>query len=79
MLIFETGKSVHWHKEDNSKLLVAEKIGLIRFYNVDTQTPILSLDCGKPLFSAHWSPSDSQLVGSLQLGELFLWDMTRPR
>lgn len=64
---------------DTAKLLVAEKIGLIRFYNVETQRPILSLDVGKPLSSAHWAPFDTQLVGSLQHGELLLWDLTRLR
>ena len=72
------GVSVCWHKEDSSKLLVAEKIGLIRFYNVETQTPILSLDYGKPLSNAHWAPSDSQVVASLQLGELLIWDLSKP-
>lgn len=67
-----------WHKEDSSKLLIAEKIGLIRFYNVETQNPVLSLDFGKPLSSAHWASSDSQLVASLQLGELLLWDLSKP-
>lgn len=71
--------STCWHREDASKLMVAEKIGLIRFYNVNTQKPILSLDFGKPLSAAHWAPSDAQLVCSLHLGELVLWDLTRPR
>lgn len=71
--------STCWHKDDSSKLLVAEKLGLIRFYNVNTLKPILSLDIGKPLSVAHWAPSDSQLVGSLNLGELLLWDLMRPR
>lgn len=66
-----------WHTKDVAKLLVAEKIGLIRFYNVETQRPILSLDVGKPLSSAHWAPFDTQLVGSVQHGELLLWDLTR--
>nr|XP_008191668.2 PREDICTED: nucleoporin Nup37 [Tribolium castaneum] len=72
------GMSVCWHKDDGSKLLIAEKIGLIRFYNVETQNPILSLDYGKPLACAHWAPSDSQLVASLQLGELLIWDLSKP-
>lgn len=73
------GMSACWHKDDNSKLLIAEKIGVIRFYNVSKQKPILSLDYGKPLASAHWAPFDSQLIASLQMGELLLWDMTHSR
>lgn len=71
--------AVCWHTEDNSKLMVAEKLGIIRFYNVTTFQPILSLDYGKPLFSSHWAPSDSNLVGSLQMGELLVWNLKRPR
>lgn len=79
LTLFSTGISLCWHTKDTAKLLVAEKIGLIRFYNVETQRPILSLDVGKPLSSAHWAPFDTQLVGSLQHGELLLWDLTRLR
>lgn len=71
------GVSLSWHIRDVAKLLVAEKVGLIRFYNVETQRPILSLDVGKSLSNAHWAPFDTQLVGSLQHGELLLWDLTR--
>lgn len=69
---------VSWHRSDSGKLLVAEKIGLIKFYNVETETPILSLDFARSLASAHWAPSDSQILASLQLGELLLWDVTKP-
>ncbi|XP_050301561.1 nucleoporin Nup37 [Anthonomus grandis grandis] len=69
---------VSWHRADSGKMLVAEKIGLIKFYNVDTETPILSLDFAKSLSSAHWAPSDSQILGTLQLGELLVWDLTKP-
>lgn len=73
------GVAVCWHKEDTAKLMVCEKIGLVRFYNVHTQQPILSLDHNSIVSFAHWCPFDSQLVGALQQGELVLWDLTRPR
>ncbi|KAJ8964037.1 hypothetical protein NQ314_005177 [Rhamnusium bicolor] len=72
------GINVCWHRSDSYKLLVAEKIGIIRFYNVETETPILSLDYGKPLSSCHWAPSDRDIVASLQLGELLIWELTKP-
>lgn len=72
------GTAVCWHREDKDKLMVAEKNGIIRFYNVTSLKAILCLDYGKPLFSAHWAPFNSNLVVSLQLGELCLWDLTRP-
>ncbi|XP_018324685.1 nucleoporin Nup37 isoform X1 [Agrilus planipennis] len=71
------GISCCWHKDDNSKLMLAEKMGVIRFYNVNTQKPILSVDYNKPIAAAHWAPSDPQIVGCLQHGELVIWDLTR--
>ncbi|XP_028132214.1 nucleoporin Nup37 [Diabrotica virgifera virgifera] len=72
------GMNVCWHRADSGKLLVAEKIGIIRFYNVETETSILSIDYNKPLSCAHWAPSERDVVASLQLGELLLWDLTKP-
>ncbi|ENN79592.1 nucleoporin Nup37 [Dendroctonus ponderosae] len=69
---------VAWHRGDPGKLMVAEKIGLVKFYNVETETPILSLDFARSLSFAHWAPSESQILGTLQLGELLLWDLTKP-
>ncbi|XP_022901719.1 nucleoporin Nup37 [Onthophagus taurus] len=71
------GVSCCWHREDPLKLLVAEKIGVIRFYNVSAIKPILSCSYTKSLSAAHWSPNDSQLLASLHMGELLLWDATR--
>lgn len=59
--------------------MVCEKNGLIRYYNVQSQQPILSIDNGSTMSYAHWNPSDSQIVGALTKGELKLWDLTRPR
>ncbi|KAL1490013.1 hypothetical protein ABEB36_013927 [Hypothenemus hampei] len=69
---------ISWHRCDPGKLLVAEKIGLVKFYNVETEIAILSLDFAKSLSSAHWTSSDSQILGTLQLGELLLWDLSKP-
>ncbi|XP_017772692.1 PREDICTED: nucleoporin Nup37 [Nicrophorus vespilloides] len=71
------GVSTCWHKEDNSKLFVAEKSGIMKFYNINTQSPIISIDICKGLSSADWSPTDSKLVGSLNMGELVFWDITK--
>ncbi|KAF5285623.1 hypothetical protein FQR65_LT13104 [Abscondita terminalis] len=78
LLLTSPGMSTCWHREDTSKLMVAEKSGLIRFYNVNTQKQILSLEFGKPLSAAHWAPSDSQMIASLHLGELVIWDLSHP-
>lgn len=73
------GVTVCWHKEESGKLLVAEKNGLIRMYNVMSQQAILSLDAGvMPLMSADWGPNPLK-VAALAAGELLVWDVSRPR
>lgn len=72
------GMSLHWHKNDTSKLLVAEKLGLIKLFNVEASRQILSLDTTKPLQFCHWCPSNNQLVCSVQMGELAIWDLSVP-
>jgi nuclear pore complex protein Nup37 len=73
------GISVCWHSEESGKLLVAEKNGLIRMYNVRSQQAIMSLDSGAvPLTAADWGPNPLKVV-SMAAGELLLWDVSRPR
>lgn len=73
------GTSVCWHSEESGKLLVAEKNGLIRMYNVRSQQAIMSLDSGAvPLIAADWAPNPLKVV-SMAAGELLLWDVSRPR
>ncbi|XP_012265130.1 nucleoporin Nup37 [Athalia rosae] len=72
------GVTVCWHKEEIGKLLVAEKNGLIRMYNVISQQAILSLDAGvTPLMAADWGPNPLK-VAALAAGELLVWDVLRP-
>ncbi|XP_034243185.1 nucleoporin Nup37 [Thrips palmi] len=71
------GMSVRWHRQEPSKLLVAEKCGLIRMYNIETQRAILSLDAGHcPLMAADWSPSNCSRVGCVAGGDLVIRDVT---
>lgn len=73
------GVGVCWHSEESGKLLVAEKNGLIRMYNVRSQQAIMSLDCGTvPLTATDWGPNPLK-VASIAAGELLLWDVSRPR
>lgn len=58
--------SVCWHPEETFKLMVAEKNGTIRFYDLLAQQAILSLESEQmPLMSAHWclkTPSKLELL-----------------
>ncbi|CAL8322977.1 unnamed protein product [Lota lota] len=72
------GVSVCWHPEEVYKLMVAEKKGTIRFYDLVTQQAILSLDCGhSPLMSADWCLANTIKVGGVAGSDWLIWDITR--
>jgi len=72
------GMAVCWHKEDSGKIMVAQKNGIIRFYNFDREQPIMSLDCRQtPLMSADWCPGNNLKVGGVAASSWFVWDISR--
>uniref|UniRef100_A0A3Q2E918 Nucleoporin Nup37 n=1 Tax=Cyprinodon variegatus TaxID=28743 RepID=A0A3Q2E918_CYPVA len=73
------GVSVCWHPQEVFKLMVAEKKGTIRFYDLITQQAILSLDCGPsgPLMSADWCLTNTIKVGAAVGTDWLIWDITR--
>ncbi|XP_030643041.1 nucleoporin Nup37 [Chanos chanos] len=72
------GMSLCWHPEEVFKLMVAEKKGTVRFYDLVTQQAILSLDCGQtPLLSADWCLSNTVKVGAVTGTDWVIWDITR--
>uniref|UniRef100_A0A3B5MAK5 Nucleoporin 37 n=1 Tax=Xiphophorus couchianus TaxID=32473 RepID=A0A3B5MAK5_9TELE len=75
------GMSVCWHPQEAFKLMVAEKKGTIRFYDLVTQQAILSLDSGHsgPLMSADWCLTNTIKVGAVVGNDWLIWDITRSR
>lgn len=70
----------------STQLLVAEKNSGIRFYDMNTETPIMTLDVWShthqltpPLLSVDWSPSNSLMVGGVACGSWALWDVAQSR
>ena len=60
------------------QVMVAEKKGRIRFYNLETRLPVMSLDCPKPpLLAADWSFTNPLTVGAVAGGTWFVWDTSR--
>uniref|UniRef100_A0A8C7HS73 Nucleoporin 37 n=1 Tax=Oncorhynchus kisutch TaxID=8019 RepID=A0A8C7HS73_ONCKI len=82
-LVFEPteGKQIASVSDDHTSLgslMVAEKKGTIRFYDLVTQQAILSLDCGQsPLMSADWCLSNTIKVGAVTGSDWVIWDITR--
>ncbi|KAM4902338.1 NUP37 protein, partial [Sylvia borin] len=72
------GMSVCWHPEEAFKLMVAEKNGKIRFYDLITQQAILSLECEQtPLMSADWCFKNTLKIGAVAGSDWLIWDITR--
>uniref|UniRef100_A0A8C5PZC8 Nucleoporin Nup37 n=1 Tax=Leptobrachium leishanense TaxID=445787 RepID=A0A8C5PZC8_9ANUR len=70
------GMSVAWHPEEASKLMVAEKKGAIRFYDLMTQQAVLSLESTQsPLMSADWSLKNTLRVGAVAGNDWIIWEM----
>ncbi|KAF6200100.1 hypothetical protein GE061_006401 [Apolygus lucorum] len=71
--------AVKWHHEDPGKVLVGEKSGVITFFNVTTETAIMSLLAAtNPLMAVDWAPSNSQFVSAISGNQLVVWDVTNP-
>uniref|UniRef100_A0A8B9W0G3 Nucleoporin Nup37 n=1 Tax=Bos mutus grunniens TaxID=30521 RepID=A0A8B9W0G3_BOSMU len=79
-VLHSPGMSVCWHPEETFKLMVAEKNGTIRFYDLLAQQAILSLESEQmPLMSAHWCLKNTFKVGAVAGNDWLIWDITRSR
>ncbi len=60
--------------------MIAEKRGVISLFNILTQQPILSLDCGHtPLLSADWCHGNMLRVVAVAGTDWFIFDTSRSR
>uniref|UniRef100_T1H2Z3 Uncharacterized protein n=1 Tax=Megaselia scalaris TaxID=36166 RepID=T1H2Z3_MEGSC len=76
-----------WHNEDNfdqmahddlAKLMIAEKSGIIKMYNVKTEQAIMSLESNNiPLMNADWSIHNRFIVTGIGAGNVITWDLRR--
>ncbi|KAK7598173.1 hypothetical protein V9T40_006408 [Parthenolecanium corni] len=72
------GMGVRWSADEPNKILVAEKKGIIRLYNVEQEQPVLSLESDVfPLNNVDWSPSNHCKVASVARGYLLVWDTSK--
>lgn len=70
--------AVMWHPEEISKLMIAEKNGVIHIFNIASYKPILSLHCGtEPLLTADWSISNSLLISAAVRSEIMFFDLSK--
>lgn len=69
---------VRWSADEPNKILVAEKKGIIRLYNVEQEQPVLSLESDVfPINDVDWSPSNHCKVAIVARGYLLVWDTSK--
>ncbi|KAK6188467.1 hypothetical protein SNE40_004636 [Patella caerulea] len=69
------GMSVCWHNEEELKILVAQKNGIIRIFSLVNQQTIMSLNCGQsPIMAADWSRHNCLLVGAIAGTDWMMFD-----
>ena len=59
--------------------MVAEEHGKIGFYDIRSHTAVTSLEVPGPLGSAHWAPSELNLVAATAGHEVFFWNIAKSR
>jgi len=70
--------NVVWHPEELSKVMIAEKNGVIHIFNIASYKPIISLYCGtEPLLSADWSLSNSLIIAAVVRSEMTVFDTSK--
>lgn len=74
------GTAVKWSADEPNKILVAEKKGIIRLYNVEQEQPVYSLESDIfPLMDVDWCPSNHCKIAGVASGYLLVWDTTKSR
>jgi nuclear pore complex protein Nup37 len=77
MKLKSPGMSVWWHPSDPMKLMVSEKMGRIRFYDLIAEQPIVSLEASHvTMMNADWCPSNNTLVGAVSGENWHIWDIS---
>ncbi|XP_069620371.1 nucleoporin Nup37 [Ranitomeya imitator] len=75
-MLHSPGMSVVWHPLEAYKLMVAEKTGIIRIYDLSRHQAILSLESLQtPLMSADWCLQNTFRVGAVAANDWIFWEM----
>lgn len=68
------------HISHIQQLMVAQKNGLVRFYDLLSQQPIMSLSTGQvPLISADWCIRNPLKIGAVARDDWLIWDKSKSR
>lgn len=81
------GASVCWHRDEQTKFMVAETSGLIRIYSLETLRPVYSLLCyndsikriATPILSFDWSQTSPEIIAANTSNEILIWNTSRSR
>ena len=78
-LISGIGVGLSWHKSEPYKLMVAQRNGIVVFYNIIKQHAIQSVSVGKgPLLSVDWAPNNNYFIACSSYAHAYIVDVARP-
>jgi len=77
-----SGVGICWHRDEKNKLMVAERSGLIRIYNLETLKPIYTLMSMDPinnhenlsLLSFDWCQTNPEIVIATTRSDIIFWN-----
>lgn len=77
-----SGVGICWHRDEKNKLMVAERSGLIRIYNLETMRPIYTLLSMEPfneavtfpLISFDWCQTNPEVVIATTKSQIIYWN-----
>lgn len=81
-LLQTSGLGICWHRDEKNKLMVAERSGLIRIYNLDTLRPMYTLISMDPsndsvnlsLLSFDWCQTNPEIVIATTRSDIIFWN-----
>ena len=81
------GMSICWHRDEQSKFMVAEASGVIRIYSLETLRPVYSLlsfnettkRINTPILSFDWSQLSPEIVLANTCNEILIWNTSKSR
>jgi len=81
-LLQSPGINICWNRNEQTKLMVGEKSGLLRIYSVETLKPIYTLACNLnvdffPLISFDWSETNPEVIIANTNTRIFVWNTSK--
>lgn len=84
-MLQSSGVGICWHRDEKNKLMIAERSGLIRIYNLETMRPMYTLLSMDPvndpvslsLLSFDWCQTNPEVVIATTRSDIIFWNTSK--